>query len=371
MPARRVTAHPRVLVVLEAGDRSASGLVRGLVYEPEFERRGIETRYVSRLDPRIEKLAKSTSLLGRALRRSGVTTRLQQLNQVRSSAREDDIVQLARAYDVVYLLKTDSYRLVEQLRAKTKARIVFDLNDALWLPRFAGFGGGRLVDILREVDAVISDNEYGLDFARAYNGSLYMVPEHPQLEVFDEHRAAVKRSDDEIVLGWIGSPATTYNLYAIWEPLERLFANHPNVTLRLVGTGSGVTLPPFERVRFTKVATYDQQTMVREVLGMHIGLYPLFDVQDSWARGIMKATIYMCGGAAVMCSAIGASTRLVQDGENGMLGATPGEWTEKLGRLVEDAALRKRVAANGLALMRREHTLEKSFTRLWSALSGT
>ncbi len=40
---------------------------------------------------------------------------------------------------------------------------------------------------------------------------------------------------EKVVLGWVGSPGTAYNLFAAWEALERLFARHPGIELRLPG----------------------------------------------------------------------------------------------------------------------------------------
>ena len=43
-------------------------------------------------------------------------------------------------------------------------------------------------------------------------------------------------------------------------------------------------LPLFENVRYSVLPEYSQQEMVREVLKMDIGLFPLFHVEDSFTR---------------------------------------------------------------------------------------
>ena len=56
-----------------------------------------------------------------------------------------------------------------------------------------------------------------------------------------------------------------------------------------LGTGHDpARLPPFEAVRVTTLPFYSQEEMIREILRMDIGLFPLFDVEDSRARGILK-----------------------------------------------------------------------------------
>jgi hypothetical protein len=92
------------------------------------------------------------------------------------------------------------------------------------------------------------------------------------------------------------------------------------VTVRLVGTGDDPALrPPFERVRYSAVPYYDQSTMIDEVLGMDIGLFPLQDVERSRVRGVLKAAIYMCGEAAVVASPVGQTPEVISNGVNGVL----------------------------------------------------
>jgi glycosyltransferase involved in cell wall biosynthesis len=75
-----------------------------------------------------------------------------------------------------------------------------------------------------------------------------------------------------------------------------------------------------------------------------IGLMPL--PMETWARGKSggKARTYMAAGVVPVCSAIGYNLELIQHGHTGFLCVTQGEWREAIIRLVEDAALRQRVA---------------------------
>jgi hypothetical protein len=216
----------RILIVTEAGDALPSGVVRGSVYREQFARHGLSATFVSRQPPALMQLAVSPRRSVAALMRTGAFRPVFAISDAIAVANDRRIAAMAKQYDVVYLLKVGSYALVERIRAATKARLVFDLNDSLWLRPNAGFADGRLDDILRGVDAVVSDNEYGMAYARRYNPSVYMVPEHPQVELFDAQRGAVRKRTDDVVLGWIGSPSTVFNLFAIWEPLERLFKQH-------------------------------------------------------------------------------------------------------------------------------------------------
>lgn len=276
------------------------------------------------------------------------------------------ILAAARRHDVVYLSKVDSYRLLRGLRRVARARLVLDFGDALWLP---GRTGARLGEVLRLVDAVTTDNETTANFIRQFNPCCAVIPDCPQVEVFDGRRGAVGKGGDRITIGWIGTPGTAYNLYVVWEALERLFTAHPKLHLRLVGAGFDRSrLPPFERVQFSEKPVYTQSEMVDEVLRMDVGLFPLQDVEASRVRGVLKATVYMAGEAVAVCSPVGQCKELIQDGVNGFLAGSTDEWVERLEVLVREPELRRKVARAGLETVRAGFLVDHSFAKLQAML---
>ena len=361
----------RVLVVTEAGDAWPSGWVRALIYKDLFRDRNIQVDYVSRQSSWLTSLQGRPGLLYGRLLNAGLGGVLGRLGAVVARGRENLIVRQAlRGYDAIYLQKIGSLELVSALRREYAGRLVFDLNDALWLPAHSGFANGKVREILSVVDAVTCDNPHGLTFARSLNQNVFLVPDPAQVEMIDQYRASASKSNSPLVLGWIGGYSTLFNLFPIWEALEIVFSYHEDIVLRLVGTGHNpLLLPRFEQVRFSTISHYSRSDMAREVLGMDIGLFPLFDVQDSLARGILKSAIYMSGEAAVIASPRGQVLELIQDGVNGMLANSTQEWVDKLERLISDHELRRRIAAAGLETVRRDYSLEKSFEALLSALN--
>ncbi len=362
----------RVLVVTEAGDAWPSGHVRAAIYRRLFEQDGIEVDLASRSVPWLTRLIEQPRRPFRHLVQAGAGRVLERIGEQIARARERAIIRTARrGYDVIYLQKVASWRLVAALREACRSRLVYDLNDGVWLPARAGFAGGRIRDILKTVDGVTCDNPGGVAFARQHNASVSLVPDPAQVELFDEHRGSATRNAPPVVLGWIGSPATAFNLYVIWEALEALFAQNDGLTLRLVGCGHDRRLlPRFEKVRCTTVPFYSRDEMIREVLQMDVGLFPLFDVEDSRVRGVLKATVYMSGGACVVASPVGQTCELIRHGENGLLARSTDEWLEHLMLAVRDAQRRQQLAAAGLQTVRERFSLPACYERLLHALAG-
>lgn len=352
----------KLLVVLEAGDSLPSGVIRGLAYEQLFAEHGFEAQFVSR---RPAKLFEN-SALRKVLEFPPVHNRL----MTRAiAANESRIRKLARDVDIIYLNKVSSHELLQDLLRDKHARIVYDFGDAIWLQEWSP---AKLDEVLSQVDAVTTDNEVTASYVRKVNPNCVVIPDAPALHAFDARRAELSRKpSDRIVLGWLGSPATAYNLYVIWEALEELFQRHENLHLRLVGTGNDLRfIPEFENVKFSCVPSYDQARMVEEVFGMHVGLFPLQNVERCQMRGVFKATNYMSGEAAVVASPVGQCAQFIRDGVNGLLAATKDEWVAKLEQLIFDAGLRRGLVENGLACVRENFRVDQSFAKLKQVLSA-
>jgi glycosyltransferase involved in cell wall biosynthesis len=129
-------------------------------------------------------------------------------------------------------------------------------------------------------------------------------------------------------------------------------------------------LGALEGIPYTVRPSYDQAQMIDEVFDMDIGLCPLQDTERSVVRGVLKASIYMCGEAAIIASPIGQVPDVIEDGVNGMLASTTEEWLSKLDSLVSDASLRRRLAAAGLETVRNRFRTHQSWELLRAVLRG-
>lgn len=356
---------------MEGGGTLSQDYVRGAIYRDLFSARGIDVYYMGHHYAPLGWLLNSSSRLGQKFLSSFEYQVIRKaLDEVGMRINRWRIVHNSRHFDVVVFVKVSSFDLIRQVRQNSKARLVYDLSDALWLPLHARVYP-HIREILRSVDAVTWGYKYDLEFARQFNSAVFHWPAASQVELFDAQRRMSKpsRNNGQIVLGWVGSVGTAFSLYVIWEALERLFRKHSNLHLRLLGVGHDPwMLPHFECVSYSVLPYYTPSQMIDEVLKMDIGLFPLFDVEDSRVRGFLKALVYMSGEAAVVASPRGQVVDLIRDGVDGMLANSTAEWIDKLELLITDHALRKRIAVAGLETARRDFSLEKSFECLLRAL---
>jgi glycosyltransferase involved in cell wall biosynthesis len=271
------------------------------------------------------------------------------------------ILEQARDSSVIYLLKVGSPGFLRRLRAATRAPLVFDFTDPLWMRAFRLSGWHDLERVLRAVDAVICENEMVAAQARRFNDAVFVVPTCAQTEVFDaaaENARAGSRPSARVRIGWVGSRTTVEALEKVRGPLRRVCARHPEAEVRLVGCRPGDAARILGDLPHSVVAEYGEADMVREMLALDVGLFPApRDEEDYRARGALKALLYLAAGVPPLCQEGGDCSRLLREGETGMLASGEEEWEAKLEALVADAGLRRRIGGAGRDWVRREHSL--------------
>jgi glycosyltransferase involved in cell wall biosynthesis len=360
----------RHALIVVNGLNEPSGVVRAQQYAPLFGRSSEwSASFVGRRSPRWVELANRTRRPTVPLMMPLVHRPVSAYSARWEQRREEQIVREAARADLVYLVKVPQLSLYQRLRALNGPRVVMDFNDGLWLPAFQASGWQDLDAILATAHAVICENPYVAEYARRGNANVHVVPDSPQLDQFDQRRAAVRRDAAKTVLGWIGSPENVGSLFRIWEPLEALMRRVPNVELRVLGADPS-HLPRFESVRWSCLPRFDQAAMISETLAFDVGLFPMFHTEDGLARGNLKAMIYMSAGAAALCEDYGENRALIADGDNGMLASTPEQWLEKMERLCTDKPARERIAARGLETIRRRFAADVVWAQLQSVFTA-
>ncbi len=242
-------------------------------------------------------------------------------------------------FDVVFVQKGFFPGLYAGIEAAMAARrpLVFDFDDAIWLPReggsplLRGLHRDRAVqDILRCATAVIAGNDFLAEYARRFNANITVVPSAVEVTRY------YPRAAGSAVVGWIGSRTTMPYLRSLTDVFRQLC-----ITPRVIAAGTPDFPADFHLWRL--------ETELDELAKLGIGLAPLPDTP--WERGKcgVKILQYMACGIPVVASPVGVQRDLVRHGVNGFLAETPEQWRDCLRELLGDPALRQRLGAAGRA----------------------
>jgi glycosyltransferase involved in cell wall biosynthesis len=268
---------------------------------------------------------------------------------VRGYGRRLALTRHVKEYDVVFIYEQASRigpAVLERLIARTGVPIVYDFCDPIYQPFKSHINGylsllkfpGKTATICKLSRHVIVGNEELAAYARAHNPQVTIVPITIDT---DEYRPGPPRTSAVPVIGWSGSHSTVPHLDTARGVLQEL-ARTRQFELRVIGTPTyaleGVTVAP---------QAWRADSEVADLQRFDIGIMPLPD--DPWVsrRTHLKVRQYMGLGIPCVVSPLGVNRELIEDGVNGFLATTREEWVDKLGRLIDDPALRARIGAAG------------------------
>lgn len=261
-------------------------------------------------------------------------------------------------YDLIYLFREAALLgppWFERKAARSSLPVVFDFDDAIFHAYKSPSNGylsylkfpGKTAEICRLSTHVMAGNDYLADYGRQYNENVSIVP----TTIDTDKYTVVKKDTPEVVtIGWSGSFSTIQHLDTIRGALQEL-AGTEKFHLRVIGAPV-YKIPGVE----TEAMQWRSATEIADLAAIDIGLMPLPD--DNWSRGKcgLKALQYMALGIPTVCSPVGVNSTIINDGENGLLAASPAEWVEKVKLLIHDAGLRQGLGLAGRKTVEREYS---------------
>ena len=213
----------------------------------------------------------------------------------------------------------------------------------------------KLYPLLASASAVTAGNPYLADYAkRAGASSVEIVPTVVDI---DRYQCVPVAGDDELRIGWIGSPSTTRYLELLKQPLEKLSREVP---IRLVTIGAA-DLP---KIRVPdEQHPWSEETEATLLSTCHVGVMPLAD--EAWERGKCgyKLIQYMACALPVVASPVGVNRDIVTD-RVGFLAESAEQWLDALQQIARDAALRRQLGQAGRLAVEARYSLQAQAPRL-------
>ncbi len=271
---------------------------------------------------------------------------------VRAFVRRLGLLRTVPRFDAVLLHREAALigpALIERLLARRRVPVVFDFDDAIWVPyvspsnRFLSYFKcfGKTAAICRLSARVIVGNGYLADYARRYCGHVAIVPTTIDTRAYTQRPHQEGQAQHGVTIGWTGSYSTVQHLDTVRPSLARL-RERAEFQLNVIGT------PCYALDGVPTVArAWSAGSEVGDLRRFDIGIMPLPD--DDWSRGKCGLKLLQCMalGIPVVGSPVGVNREIIRDGVNGFLAATEEEWIEKLTSLIRDPDLRVQLGMAG------------------------
>ena len=283
--------------------------------------------------------------------------------------------------DVVIIGRTSTPQmyLLQKLLKSRNTKVIFDLDDALFLPTGRLFGVNIrpgsfcLEGIIKNADFVTVDNHYLLKYVQSLNQNSVLI--HNPIDV-DLFVPKSKSRSNEITIGWHGNPRAHYkNLRMLIKPLEKT-AHKCDIKFKIVSYLGDLKVKQMFRT-LEKVIEVDYGLDHWVPLAKYSQLLSDFDImvaplqKTSWYEGksALRVGLGMAMGIPVVASPVGEQKYIIKHGINGFLAKNEEEWYQYLKILIEDKSLRMEMGKNGRETAENLFSLDACGKKLFNILT--
>ncbi len=257
----------------------------------------------------------------------------------------------AGLYDAVYIQKDVLPSFYLFLLKILNKNIIFDLDDAIFEAHatvkpslfsleylFFRMRKNNLIKTLRSAKAVTVTVPYLAEYVKNFNLNVHVVTGPIDCSIYQP----LPKNNENVVIGWIGSPVTAKYVTDILPAFVELQIKYPEAEFHIVGSR------PFETDGINiEFFDWSEEKELGLLSRFDIGIMPLTDDKWSKGKGGLKILQYFAMGIPVVCSPVGINEELVNGGINGYHAKNTVEWTEKLGKLIENKSLREEFGLAG------------------------
>jgi glycosyltransferase involved in cell wall biosynthesis len=267
----------------------------------------------------------------------------------------------AGSFDLVFVQRPalPFTALPERWVASRNPRVIFDVDDAIWLGGEGLASAARLRTFHAEIALarhIVAGNRYLAERAGA-PGRTSVIP-----TVIDTatYVPGVRESRARVRIGWMGTRGNFLWMKALVAPLKALLARRADVELRIVSNGA---MAEFEGVERVEQVAWSAASEVAELQQFDIGLMPLGDIEVSRGKCGFKIIQYMAVGASVVASAVGANVEIMEGSGAGTLVHADHEWEVAIEALVDDSTRRAACGVAGRARAVAEYSIDAVLPR--------
>jgi len=266
--------------------------------------------------------------------------------QICAYVTSSDVIFLQK--DLLFRTRIDLLeRLIFRLAGMSSTRVVFDVDDAIYL--------GTSIKPLSPARAKVHRIAAGASLVLAGSAPIaneirtvasQVVHAPTCLVVGPRPQRPYQVSQDGLCLAWTGTAVNLRYLQALAGPLGEFLAAVGGRTVVVTRLADLPREIPASTLNMTLVE-WSRDAEVQALRQADIGLAPLEDDGFARARCGGKLLAYFEAALPVVASPVGAQAVMVQHGYNGLIAISPQDWVARLLELSASASLRERLGMAG------------------------
>jgi glycosyltransferase involved in cell wall biosynthesis len=284
----------------------------------------------------------------------------QRVFQVCAYVPASDVILLQK--DLLFRTRIDLLeRLLFRLAAMGGARVVFDVDDAIYLGtsvRPLSWARAKVHRIAARSSLVLAGSSPIVSEIRTVSSQVVHVP--TCLVIGPRPQRSYRAAQGGPRLVWTGTATNLRYLQALAGPLSEFLSTAGGSILVVTRLADLPREFPGPALNVTLVE-WSRDAEVQALGQADIGLAPLDDSEFARARCGGKLLAYFEAALPVVASPVGTQAVMVRHGQNGLVAGSPKEWVAGLMELSASSSLRERLGVAGRSYLEAHLSAERMY----------
>lgn len=271
-------------------------------------------------------------------------------------------IKRSKSHDVVFIhreaLMTFSTYFEKRI-AKVNSNIIYDFDDAIWLPEVSAGNKNlqrlkrpeKVHDAMSVAKMIFAGNAYLAEHAKQFCEVVKIIP----TTIDTNYHSPKKREDKEkITIGWTGTQTTLKYLKSIRNVFIKLKQKYENKIEFMIICDERPDWFPVDYI-FEKWSLSNE---IQQLNSIDIGIMPLIDNHLTRGKCGFKGLQYMAMEAATIMSPVGVNSEIIQHGVNGYLAESEEQWLDCLTELIDSKSKRIQFGMEGRKTVIEKYSVE-------------
>jgi glycosyltransferase involved in cell wall biosynthesis len=277
-------------------------------------------------------------------------------------------------YDIIFIHREVTHvgpPVFEWIFAKIyRKKIIYDYDDAIWKLNYSHknpivkyFKATWKVKYICKWAKVVScGNQYLADYAKQFNSNVVVIPTTIDMNYHKAKEIHVQKT--KLNIGWTGTLTTLKQINLIVDILKKI-ENEFDIDILIISNEE-----PQLDLKSLKYIAWNKTTEIEDLQKIDIGIMPLYDTE--WEKGKcgFKGLQYMALAIPTIMSPVGVNPEIINDGYNGYLANSNGEWYDKIKLLINDEELRKEIGLKGQETIKQRYSTEANTSKYLDLLNS-
>lgn len=244
-----------------------------------------------------------------------------------------------------------------------KIKYVVDFDDAVFhdydqhkskLIRF--FFKKKISKVIKYASHVITGSPYLTSYARQFNDK---VTEIPTSINFEKYKPKSNHSE-KLIIGWIGSETTSWNVLSIIPAFHTLKEKGINFEIRCIGFNVRMN-HYFKDLPFYNIP-WSSETEIKEIQKFNVGIMPLGDKLFNKGKCAFKLIQYMACGIPTISSPLEANVKVDLNKEN-LFARDNKEWLDCFFKIYDNQKKYIEVGLNNREVIRKYYSVQINYKK--------